>query len=193
MPLSRLFAPLAVLLSLSLGACAVTPKTVTLFVGPEITRDTVGEGSTITLVVTDQRLPQTPTANALPARIKPDPVQELDRQVTHILLRKGFNVLERPTGGPVLMVSIDKLDYTTPAKPSQGLEAAHVVLTFSARAGRTILTRTYRANYERQVVLTTFADLSGHLLNQALTHALESFAKDDQLLALLAGKPAESP
>ncbi len=193
-PPFRLFPPVASLLAMSLltlASCAVAPKQVTLFVGPNVAADTVGQGVQVALAVTDRREAMPPRDNALPAKITSKPEAVLDEQVKRILIKKGFTVSERPTGGAALIVTIKRLAYSTPAKSSQGMETANVELIFSARLNRHVLTRTYRVNYERQVVLTPFADLSGHLLNQALTAALESFAKDAPMFSLLAGQPLD--
>ena len=185
-----------VLLAALLGACAFTPHEVTLTATAPTDGKSMGNGTTVSLEVTDDREVQVVGQRGVGMQgasiTAPTVLQVIRQEVTSGLKSRGFTVVTADTAADTeLEVTLRTFRLFIQSGFWTGRLNTDVAINIVAEKGSKDLKERYRHNDKEAVQVVPEGKTIDQKLNAGLTNVLTQIVYDDGLMTFLANPPAQ--
>lgn len=176
----------AILASLLVSACALSPQTITVAPLLAVAPENIGQGQTVNVVVQDNRKDGTIGSRggvynqSSTIRSSNDVADAIRAQVESGLAAQGY-VLTGTEAGNLLRVGIDQLSYVVPEGAVATSADITVVLRVSAQRDGKQFETTYRSAVNHRFPVSPTATQNEKWINEALTETLARFFADTKM------------
>ncbi len=181
---------IALMTTLLLSACALSPQTITVAPALAIAPETFGQGHSINIQVIDNRA-QTAIGSRggiyeKSSQIEPanDVADAIRSEAAAGFIRQGF-VLAGTEAENVVAIGIEQLDYVVPPGAIATSADITVALKVTARRGAKQQETVYRSTVNRRFPVVPTATQNEIWINEVLTETLQRLFADPQIRALL--------